>query len=217
MTATPHRPLRFERLTDAQLVALLIARDPAVYAWLVRRYERSMLRVALGHVRSRAVAQEVVQETWLSVLRGIDRFEGRSSLKNWMFRILTNRAKTRGVREGRTVPVSALGQADESGEPVDVNRLGKDGFWLRPRLDWQDDPELAVVRQEVSAEIGDAIERLPPRQRQVLRLRDIEGWSSADVCDLLDISEANQRVLLHRGRSKVRKTLGRAPMDAVAA
>lgn len=209
-------PRRIELLTDSELVACLVQNDAEVFTWVVRRYERAMIRVALRHVRTMAVAQEVVQETWLSVMRGIARFEGRSSLKNWMFRILTNRSKTRGIRESRTVPVSALGGAGDD-DAVDLNRIAKDGFWLRPRLDWQDDPERSMVRAEVSEELSGAIERLPPRQRHVLRMRDVEGWTSAEVCDHLSISEANQRVLLHRGRAKVRQSMGPEGMRAVAA
>lgn len=203
-----------ESLTDAEAVMRLVAGDAAAFAWLVQRYERNMLRVALRHVRSRAVAQEVVQETWLSVVRGIGRFEGRSSLKNWLFRILTNRAKTRSVRERRTVPLSALGA--DGDEPTELDRLGPDGFWLRPRQDWRDDSECVMLRAELSGAVSEALTELPHRQAEVVRLRHLEGCSSAEVCERLAISEANQRVLLHRGRAKLRRLLGTGALDGLA-
>jgi RNA polymerase sigma-70 factor (ECF subfamily) len=182
----------------------------------MRRYQRSMLRVAMTHVRRRDVAQEVVQETWLSILRGISRFERRSSLKSWMFRILTNRAKSRGIRERRTVPVSALGSAGD--EPVsELGSLGSGGLWLRPRQDWRDSPEHAVVRTEVAADVEAALSSLPERQREVVRLRDVQGLTSAEVCTRLQISQANQRVLLHRGRARARELLGADALRTFAA
>jgi RNA polymerase sigma-70 factor (ECF subfamily) len=211
--STPRSPAS---LTEPQLIERLVAGDPEVFAQLMRRYQRSMLRVAMTHVRRRDVAQEVVQETWLSILRGISRFERRSSLKSWMFRILTNRAKSRGIRERRTVPVSALGSAGD--EPVsELGSLGSGGLWLRPRQDWRDSPEHAVVRTEVAADVEAALSSLPERQREVVRLRDVQGLTSAEVCTRLQISQANQRVLLHRGRARARELLGADALRTFAA
>lgn len=187
----------------------LRAGDEGLFAELVRRYSASMTRVALMYVPSRAVAEEVVQETWLGVLNGLDRFEERSSFKTWLFRILVNRAKTRGERERRTVPFAALAAAEADGdEPaVDPDRFVADGHWGTPPRRWDTDPESALRGKEVERIARDAIEELPPMQRLVVTMRDLEGWSSDEVCNALEISETNQRVLLHRGRSKVRAAL----------
>jgi RNA polymerase sigma-70 factor (ECF subfamily) len=181
---------------------------------LVERYSPSMLRIASLYTPSRAVAEDVVQETWLAVLQGIDRFEGRSALRTWIFRILTNRAKTRGQRERRSIPFSSLTRAEsESAEPaVDPSRFqsGDDHFphgWASPPASWEDVPEDRLLSSETLSKVEDAIAKLPEMQRLVITLRDIEGWSSQEVCNFLDISETNQRVLLHRARSKVRRAL----------
>jgi RNA polymerase sigma-70 factor (ECF subfamily) len=200
---------------DAPLLDGLRARDEAAFAELVDRYGPSMLRVARMHVRDRAVAEEVVQETWLAVLDGIDRFEGRSSLKTWLFTILTNRAKTRAVRERRTVPVSALAANEAGGsEPaVDPERFvdaAAERFassWSAPPPTWSTLPEERLLSQETLARVAAAIEDLPEAQREVIRLRDVEGWSAAEVAAALEITDGNQRVLLHRARSKVRAAL----------
>jgi len=196
---------------DASVVQRLRDGDESAFALLVERYGPSMLRVARMYVRDRAVAEEVVQETWLAVLSGIDRFEGRSSLKTWIFRILSNRAKTRGEREGRTVPFSAVATAEatESEPAVDVDRfLGPDSAtpyaWANPPRAWTQDE---VIKRETLDVLRHAIEELPPAQREVIRLRDIEGWSAGEVADALDVTDVNQRVLLHRARSKVRGAL----------
>ena len=173
---------------------------------LVERYHASMVRVARTFVASDAVAQEVAQEAWLGVLTGIDRFEGRSSLKTWIFRILVNRARTRGVREARSVPFASLGPDD--GEPaVDPERFLANGAWSTPPRSWEGEPEERLLSAEARAVIDGAIEKLPSTQRQVITLRDVEGYGSAEVRDLLELSEGNQRVLLHRARSKVRQAL----------
>jgi RNA polymerase sigma-70 factor (ECF subfamily) len=168
----------------------------------------------MTYVRNRAVAEEVVQETWVGVIRGIKRFEGRSSLRTWIFRIAANIAKTRAEREGRSVPISALRVTDEDGEPavsperfLDASHERFGGHWAAPPARWDTIPEERLRSKETLAYIRDAIETLPPGQRAVITLRDIEQWSSEEVCELLGVSEGNQRVLLHRARSKVRAAL----------
>jgi RNA polymerase sigma-70 factor (ECF subfamily) len=195
---------------DHDLVERLRDGDESAFAELIDRYGAMMLRVAQMYVRDVAAAEEVVQETWLAVLNGIDRFEERSSLKTWLFRILTNRAKTRGEREGRTVPFSSLGGADEGDQSsVDPDRfLGPDsarpGAWASPPRAW---PQDRLLARETLGVIQMAIEDLPEAQGEVIRLRDIEGWTPMEVTDALEITDGNQRVLLHRARSKVRAAL----------
>jgi RNA polymerase sigma-70 factor, ECF subfamily len=195
---------------DARLVDGLRRGDEGAFLELIDLYGSSLLRVAMGYTRNRAVAEEVVQETWLGVLNGIDRFEGRSSLKTWLFRVLTNTASTRGARERRTVPFSSLSGPDEQeGGSIDPDRfLPPDhdrwpDHWALGPTRWET-PEEGLLSGETRGVILTSIERLPPNQRAVIALRDIEGWSSEDVCDALEVSEANQRVLLHRARTKVR-------------
>lgn len=191
---------------DEVMVARLLAGDERAFDELVTKYHQSMVRLARGFVRNHDVAQEVTQETWVAILTGISRFEGRSSLKNWMFRILTNRAKTRGAREGRMTPMSALGA--ESGESVvDPDRFDQRGHWDDPPQPWQQTPEKKALRGEIHTKILEAIETLPARQRQVVILRDLEHTSAGDVCHVLGISDSNQRVLLHRGRARIRNAL----------
>ena len=198
---------------EAELVERLRSGDESAFGTLVDAYGATMLRVAQMYVRDREAAKEVVQETWLAVLNGIEDFEGRSSLKTWIFRILSNRAKTRGEREGRTLPFSALAARDaEADEPsVDPDRfLGPDsatpGAWAAPPRAW---PQDRLLQRETLDVIEDAIEMLPEAQREVIRLRDLEGWSAEEVAGALEISDGNQRVLLHRARSKVRAALER--------
>jgi RNA polymerase sigma-70 factor, ECF subfamily len=195
---------------DVRLVEGLRAGDEAAFVELMREYGAGMLRVAMMYVSSRAVAEEVVQEAWLGVLKGIDRFEGRSSLKTWLFRIVANTAKTRGMRESRSIPFSAFG--DDSGEAptVDPDRfLGSGerfpGHWGVPPQAWA--PESRLLSEEALDVIEPAIERLPPAQRAVITMRDVQGFTSEEVCNALDLSETNQRVLLHRARAKVRGAL----------
>jgi RNA polymerase sigma-70 factor, ECF subfamily len=194
---------------EGDLLRRLRARDELAFAELVSAWSPSMLRLARMYVASRAVAEEVVQEAWLGVLQGVDRFEGRSSLKTWVYRILVNRAMTRGAREARSVPFAALA-ADEAGrsEPaVDPERFGRDGVWASPPRRWQDQPELALRSEETLGVAREAIRDLPPMQRLVITMRDLEGFSSEDTRNALEISETNQRVLLHRARAKVRSAL----------
>ena len=196
---------------ERALVAALRAGDEAAFMTLVERYGPSMLRVARTFVPSPAVAEEVVQEAWLGVLRGLDRFERRSSLKTWIFRILTNVAKTRGERESRSVPFSSLAGDESAGPAVDPSRFdpsqGTQGMWAAPPASWEDVPEDRLLAGETLGEVRAAIAGLPPQQRTVITLRDVEGWTSDEVRNVLDISETNQRVLLHRARSKVRRAL----------
>lgn len=199
---------------DRQLIEALQRGGEHAFLVLVERYHTSLVRLALLYTPSHAVAEEVVQETWLGVLQGIGRFEGRSSLKTWLFRILTNRAKTRGERERRTIPFSsAFSALDDAGEPsVDPDRFRpagapSAGHWLSPPQNWDEMPEERLLSRETREEIGKAIEALPPNQREVITLRDIEGWTAEEVCNTLSISETNQRVLLHRARSRVRAKL----------
>jgi RNA polymerase sigma-70 factor, ECF subfamily len=190
---------------DAHLVEGLRAREEAAFVELVRRYHASLLRLARMFTPSAAVAEEVVQETYLAVLKGIDRFEGRSSLKTWIFRILANTAKTRGQRESRSVPFSALEDAEGSYEPaVERARFTGAGHWAAPPRPWPVDRLLASETRQI---LDAAIEQLPPAQRAVISLRDIEGWSSDEVRNALELSETNQRVLLHRARARVRRAL----------
>jgi RNA polymerase sigma-70 factor (ECF subfamily) len=199
---------------DEELVRALRAGDEDAFIELVRRYNGLMLRLALGHVRTRALAEDVVQETWCAVLTGIDRFEGRSALKTWLMRILTNRAKTRGQREARCVPFSSLaGDDTDDGPAVDPDRfLPADhprypGGWSAAPREWSQLPHDRLLAGEVREQIRAAIESLPPRQQAVIALRDVEGWSPEEVCETLHLSEGNQRVLLHRARSRVRGEL----------
>lgn len=197
--------------TDVALVRRLLAGDETAFADVVGRYHASLIRVAMAFVASRDVAEEVVQETWLAVLNGLSSFEGRSSLKSWIFSILTNRAKTRGVREKRTVPFSQLSIPGPDVEPaVDPERFTPSGAWATPPVRWDtESPEQRLLRRETRDVMEAAIAELPPNQRAVVTLRDIEGLDAAEVCNVLGLSETNQRVLLHRARSKVRAALER--------
>jgi len=198
---------------DAAVVAALRRGDDAAFAALLDRYGPAMLRIASSRVPSRSIAEEVVADTWLAVLEGIDRFEGRSSLKTWIFRILVNTAITRARKEVRSVPASSLaGDDEDDGPTVDPRRFRgphdqSPGGWLTPPASWTAVPEERLLGQEARGVIADALRTLPSRQAQVVALRDIEGWDAAEVAHALDLSEANQRVLLHRGRAKVRAAL----------
>jgi RNA polymerase sigma-70 factor (ECF subfamily) len=199
---------------EGRLIEALRRGDEDAFMALVERYHRRLVRLAQAYVPSRAVAEEVAQETWLGVLKGIGQFEGRSSLKTWIYSILTKRARTRGEREGRSIPFADLARADAEGdEPaVDPGQFlppGHEyaGWWSRQPQRWDTLPESRLLAQETRAKIDAAIGDLPPAQRTVITLRDVEGWASGEVCAALGISEANQRVLLHRARSKVRSAL----------
>ncbi len=193
---------------DVAVVAALRDGDERAFDALVDRYHRALVQIALVHVRDRTVAEEVAQETWLAVLEGIERFEGRSSLKTWIFRILTNRAKTRAQREGRQLPISALAGEGEPEVPLDRFLPPDDPHrplgWAAPPRAW---PEERVLRRETVERVRDAIAQLPLAQQAVIGLRDVEGFSADEVAAALDISAGNERVLLHRARSRVRREL----------
>ncbi len=185
---------------EAALIERLRAGDGQAFAELVDRYNASMIRVASAFVPSRAVAEEVVQDTWIGVIKGIGRFEGRSSLKTWIFRILVNRARTTGAREPRSVEL-------DTGDGLGSDRYTAGGTWREPPAPWTDDVDDRLSAPEVAARIRQAVEQLPDSQRQVVTLRDVEGLPSSEVCAMLGISEGNQRVLLHRARTRVRAML----------
>jgi RNA polymerase sigma-70 factor (ECF subfamily) len=200
---------------EAALVTGLRGRDEDVFAWLVDAWGATMRRVARTFVSTEATAEEVVQDTWLAVLQGVDRFEGRSSLRTWVFRILSNTARTRGVREHRSVPMSSLGPADDSGPTVDPDRFrGADdrypGGWKTFPGHWPEAGRSADHRalgRDVRTVVSAALADLPARQRVVVTLRDVHEFDADEVCELLDLSPGNQRVLLHRGRATVRAKL----------
>ena len=198
---------------DEDLVALLRKRDEAAFAQVVRAWSPTMMRVARTHVSTQESAAEVVQEAWLAVVKGLGAFEGRSSLKTWAFRIVVNLAKTRGLKEKRSSPFSSLLPEDE-GPTVDPTRF-RSATDASPRAwaagaapePWSAGPEGSLLRGETRALLSRAVDQLPERHRVVITLRDVEGLSSADVCELLDVSPENQRVILHRARAKVRAAM----------
>jgi RNA polymerase sigma-70 factor (ECF subfamily) len=199
---------------DLRMAERLRAGDEPAFQDLVDRYHGSMIRVALAHVSDRSVAEEVVQDVWMAVLEGLDRFEGRSSLKTWIFSILSNKAKTRGVRESRSVPASSLVREDEEAdEPaVDPSRWRQSGhwkdYWAEYPQPWDEGtPEKVLLDKEGAALLEQAIVALPPRLKQIIILRDVEGLEAEEVCAILAVSDANQRVLLHRARARVRTML----------
>ncbi len=197
--------------TDRALITKLLAGDEAVFAGLVRQYHGRLTRLARVFLSDRSAAEEVVQETWLGVITGLAKFEGRSALKTWIFRILVNRAKTRGTREGRSVPFSAVSnpEADADHEPaLAPDRFLPNGMWAAPPRRWErDTPEKLIMHQQALKHLASALAELPANQRAVVTLRDVEGLGSSEVCSALEISENHQRVLLHRGRSKLRRIL----------
>jgi RNA polymerase sigma-70 factor, ECF subfamily len=193
---------------EAALLERLRVGDEAAFEALVARHYATMLAVAQTYVKGRAVAEEVVQEAWLGVIKGLDRFEGRSSLKTWILSILVNQAKTRGAREARSVPFTSLAPEGEEAA-VDPARFRSadesyPGHWRAFPGDWGRSAATAVQDRETLRVVMGAIAGLPDAQQTVIRMRDVEGFSSAEVCDALGVSEGNQRVLLHRARSKVR-------------
>jgi RNA polymerase sigma-70 factor (ECF subfamily) len=198
---------------EAALVERLRAGDPRAFEEAVERFYPAMVAVARVYVRTAAVAEEVVQDAWLGVLRGLERFEGRSSLRAWVLQIVANIARTRAVREARSAPFSALEVSGD--EPaVEPERFrGPDdpypGHWRSYPTDWRTLPEQQLLARETFEIVQRAIEELPTAQRMVITMRDVVGCTAAEVCDALDISSGNQRVLLHRARARVRATLER--------
>ena len=196
---------------DEQLLRRLRAGEEAAFAELVDRFGASMLRASLAWVPSRSVAEEVVQETWLRVLRGLEGFEGRSSLRTWVFAILGNCARRRGRLEGRSIPFASIAgeREEEPGEFFPADHPRWPGAWSTVVDGRFGAPDERLLSAETRERVAAAIAALPDGQRQVLSLRDVEGWSAAETCAFLGVSEANQRVLLHRARTRVRAELRR--------
>jgi RNA polymerase sigma-70 factor, ECF subfamily len=196
---------------DEDTVAALRAGDERTFRDLFQRHCPAMKRVARGYVQSDAVAEEIVQETWLAILTGIDRFEGRSALGTWIFSILINQAKSHNTRERRTLPFSSISPGGGNEPAVDPDRFQKDdeawpGHWATPPRPWQK-PDRRALSLEARQRLKEALSQLPDRQRLIVALRDVDGLSSAEVCELLELSRENERVLLHRGRSRLRTAL----------
>jgi RNA polymerase sigma-70 factor, ECF subfamily len=196
---------------DELLLRALRDGDERAFAVVADLYFSAMLRIAWSHVGSRATAEEVIQETWMAAIRGIHRFERRSSVRTWLFRILRNRARTRGARDSRMRPFSDLQAVDSDGPGPDemiagagttATARGHEPMWVSST-----DPEQQLLSRELAGHIDRAIAALPPRQREVITLRDVEGWSAEDVCNALGLSQTNQRVILHRARDRVRHEL----------
>jgi RNA polymerase sigma-70 factor, ECF subfamily len=212
MQAEPVSAVVAERWApDERIVAALRAGDERAFCELFQRHCPAMKRVARSYVQSDAVAEEIVQETWLAVLTGIDRFERRCALGTWMFSILINQAKTHNTRERKAVPFSSISPSGRDEPAVDADRFQKDddawpGHWATPPRPWQR-PDRRALSLEARARLKDALSQLPARQRAVVGLRDVDGLSSAEVCGLLGLSRENERVLLHRGRSRLRAAL----------
>lgn len=214
MSTSEPDPSPSEPADDAALVAALRRGDEAAFRALVQQHHSALLRLALVYVGSRASAEEVVQETWLGLLHSLERFQGRASLRTWLFRILVNQAKTRARREGRSLPFSDLWRfEDEPDQPsIDPARFrpAEDpwaGHWTSFPQRWDHLPEQRLLARETQEQIADALRALSPAQQAVLTLRDIEGWSSPEVCNVLGVSATHQRVLLHRARARVRQAL----------
>ena len=186
---------------DGELLARLRAGEEEAFVLLVARHHAAMLRLANSFVSSTAVAEEIVQDTWLGVLRGLDDFAGRATFRTWLLRILVNRARSTGVRERRSVAVG------DAGPVVDRARFDASGAWMSPPQHWIEDSEERMHAEALAAHINRTLSELPARQREVVVLRDVDGLTSREVCEVLEISDANQRVLLHRGRSHLRQAL----------
>jgi RNA polymerase sigma-70 factor (ECF subfamily) len=196
-------------LDDAELVRRIRAGDRTAFTALVRRHGGPLLRLARVFVRDESLAEEVVQDTWVAVLDGLDGFEGRAAFRTWLYRILANRARTRATREGRTVPFSALAQGDDGGDPIlEPDRFDERGMWRDPPVGWSEEtPERLALAAETRAVMEAAVAALPPNQRAVLVLRDEEGLETEEICNLLGLTVTNQRVLLHRARTRVRQAI----------
>jgi RNA polymerase sigma-70 factor (ECF subfamily) len=187
-------------MDDSALLARLLEGDEEAFVDIVHRYHESLVRVARYYVNSDASAEDVAQDTWIAVLRGAERFEGRSSFKTWLFRILVNRARTTGVKEHRVVPLDPLA----SGPSVSATRFDQGGMWLEPPVPFTEEVEDALVNAPIIKLVHESIARLPETPRAVVTLRDVEGLSTTEVADLLGLTEANVRVILHRSRARIR-------------
>lgn len=209
----PQQPPASQASRDELVVALLLEGDEDAFHRLVSELQPLLLRLAMTIVRGGSVAEEVVQDTWLAVMQGLPQFAGRSSLKTWIVRILFNRARTRAVREARSVPFSALGSTPE--DAAGEESFALDGSWRNAPRSWDDvaTPERMLSDAQTRMLLEQVIEQLPPQQRLVIELRDIAELESGEVCEILDLSEANQRVLLHRARLKVRTALAQRLAD----
>lgn len=198
-----------DRRNENDLITRLRAGDEAAFREIVSAYHGSLVRLAMTFLSQRSIAEEVVQETWLAVIRGLGTFEGRSSLKTWIFRILANRARTRAKREARSIPFSALGNPQSEYEPVvNPNRFDTRGMWVEPPQSWTNDtPEQILERRDTMEVVQRSIGELPPSQRAVVVLHDVEGLDPEEICNILEISETNRRVMLHRARSSLRGAL----------
>jgi RNA polymerase sigma-70 factor (ECF subfamily) len=213
--APPHQQQpQAARPDESRLLADLRNGDEAAFAGLVAMYHVMLLRLAMMYVKDRAVAEDVVQETWLGFLESLDRFEGRASIKTWIYRILVNTAKKRRAKDSRSIPFSSLADAgaEDTGALVEPERFRSaherlPHAWKTSPADWASMPEGRLVSKETLMVVEQAIASLPPAQREVITMRDVEGWTSDEVCNALGITDTNQRVLLHRGRSKVRRAL----------
>ena len=207
-------PERYNNSDERALLMQLRAGDEAAFLALVDRYAPAMRKIARGYVRDDAGAEDVVQDAWIGVLRGLESFEGRSSLRSWIFTIVVNRAKTRGVRDARSVPFSALAREETEREDPSVAAdrfAGPDarlpGYWREHVVSWGDRPEERLLSRELRARIDAAIDTLPPAQRTVIIMRDIAGQATGDVCNALELTETHVRVLLHRARAEIRRAL----------
>ncbi|MGE3843289.1 MAG: RNA polymerase sigma factor [Vicinamibacterales bacterium] len=204
--------------TERTLIDQLLAGDETAFTCLVNTHHAPLLRFARLFVGDVATAEDVVQETWVAVLNGLGAFEGRSALKTWIYGILANKAKTRAVRDKRTLPFAALSAAELAEAPVDGDRFDASGSWATPPAQWEmDTPERLVLDKEARAVLDEAIASLPDAQRAVLTLRDIEDLDTATICNILAITETNQRVLLHRARARVRAALDRYLLEGTRA
>ena len=203
----------YESMDETSLLKSLRISDEGAFTWLVQQYHNSLVRLAFSYVGDSGLAEEVAQETWLAVLKGLDRFEGRSTIKTWIFTILTNRAKTRAQREKRSLPFVNLDDAFENEPTVDPARFNPStsptfpGHWSVNPVSWENIPEKTMLSREFYNVVLKAVSDLPPGQQAVITLCDIEGFSPKETCNILDISETNQRVLLHRARARVRQAL----------
>lgn len=193
-------------IDSEELLGQLKRGEEAAFRILVRRHHTSMVSFARSFLRDRSSAEEAVQDSWVAVVSGVERFEGRSSLKSWIFAIVANKARTKAKRDGRTIPFSDFGGADEPA--VDADRFTAEGSWEHAPKSWSDlNPERIVAGRQLLTYVMAILETLPAAQRVVVSLRDVEGLSALDVCSVLEITEANQRILLHRGRSRVRQAI----------